>query len=199
MRLHYSFFVFFLLFFTAASQVFSADPDNASAPSGRVVESTNNDSGVTLSVQGPVVVDYDWTGPYIGAHLGYLWGSSDWSAHGTGRGGPLNGSLGFLRGLTSLKELGASSASLRPVTTICCRHGSCSALRRTSRFRTRPEAAKDFLHRPSTKRASAIQLSTPARCAAASVTVAANVYPTDAWAWRCHHRSAAYRQSGRQS
>jgi high affinity Mn2+ porin len=64
MRLHYSFFVFFLLFFTAASQAFSADPDNASAPSGPVVESTNNDSGVTLSVQGPVVVDYDWTGPY---------------------------------------------------------------------------------------------------------------------------------------
>ena len=103
MRIHCLFFVFFLWVFTAASQAFSADPSDASAPSGTVVERTD----VTMSVKGPVVVDYDWTGPYIGAHLGYLWGSSDWSAHGTGGGGPLTGSLDFFKGFDFSKGTGS--------------------------------------------------------------------------------------------
>ena len=86
MRLHCLFVAFFLWVFTAASQAFSADPSDASAPVGTLVERTNNDPGVTMSVKGRAVVDYDWTGPYIGAHLGYLSGSSDWSAHGAAPG-----------------------------------------------------------------------------------------------------------------
>jgi opacity protein-like surface antigen len=30
--------------------------------------------------QAPVVQAYDWTGLYVGAHLGYGWGRSNWSA-----------------------------------------------------------------------------------------------------------------------
>ncbi len=39
---------------------------------------------VTMAVkapwQAPVVQAYDWTGLYVGAHLGYAWGHSNWSA-----------------------------------------------------------------------------------------------------------------------
>ena len=31
--------------------------------------------------QPPVVQAYDWTGLYVGGHLGYAWGRSNWSAH----------------------------------------------------------------------------------------------------------------------
>src|SRR5947199_8330888 len=107
MRLHYLLFVFLLWVFTAASQAFSADPSDASAPSGTVVGRSNNDSGVILSVKGPVVVDHDWTGPYLGVHLGYLWGSSDWNAHGIGGAGPLTGSLDFFKGFDFSKGTGS--------------------------------------------------------------------------------------------
>src|SRR5262249_46133743 len=30
--------------------------------------------------QAPIVQTYDWTGLYVGAHLGYAWGHSNWSA-----------------------------------------------------------------------------------------------------------------------
>ena len=35
---------------------------------------------VKASWQPPVVQPYDWTGLYVGAHLGYAWGHSNWSA-----------------------------------------------------------------------------------------------------------------------
>lgn len=47
------------------------------------------------SSRGPVRWAYsDWTGFYVGGHLGDTWGNSDWSANGPSQ-TPLTGSLGF--------------------------------------------------------------------------------------------------------
>ena len=54
MRLHSLFLVFFLWDFTAASQALNAAPSDAPPPVGTVADHPNDDSGVTMSVQGPV-------------------------------------------------------------------------------------------------------------------------------------------------
>jgi hypothetical protein len=90
MRLHSLFFVFFLWDLTAASQALSADPSDTPPPVETVVDRPNTDSPVTTSVNEPAV-DYDWTGLYVGALVGYGWGSSEWSGHHAG-GPSLNGS-----------------------------------------------------------------------------------------------------------
>jgi high affinity Mn2+ porin len=41
-------------------------------------------------VKAPVPQLYDWTGPYLGAHLGYAWGSSNWSEQPDGLSDTLN-------------------------------------------------------------------------------------------------------------
>jgi hypothetical protein len=50
----------------------------------------------------------NWTGPYIGGHLGDAWGGSDWTAHETGVGAPpLNGSLDFYQPFDFAKGTGS--------------------------------------------------------------------------------------------
>src|SRR5262245_7714749 len=51
---------------------------------------------------------YDWTGAYIGAHLGYAAGSSRWSATEAGSAGPnFTGSLDFYKGFNFSKGTGS--------------------------------------------------------------------------------------------
>ena len=62
---------------------------------------------------------YDWTGFYLGAHVGYALGGSNWSA--TQAGGPnLSGSLSFSNAYNfSTRHRQLSCSDSRPVTTIC--------------------------------------------------------------------------------
>ena len=41
------------------------------------------DSSLLLPVKPPASTAYDWTGFYAGGHLGYAWGSSNWTASTT--------------------------------------------------------------------------------------------------------------------
>ncbi|MGO9984039.1 MAG: carbohydrate porin [Rhodomicrobium sp.] len=50
-------------------------------------------------------VAYDWTGFYVGGHLGYAWGNSNWAA--TGADGPASGSLNFSQGVDLFSEAGS--------------------------------------------------------------------------------------------
>jgi len=58
------------------------------------------DLAPTMPVKAPVVPpSVDWTGAYLGGHLGYSWGNSDWTANATGAAAPpLSGSLNFYNG-----------------------------------------------------------------------------------------------------
>ena len=104
MRLRCLFFAFFLWHVAVASRALGS-----SEVAPPVEPSVDDD------MPGPPeksrTVDYDWTGPYVGANLGYFWGSSGWSAHGAA--GPnLTGSLNFYKGFDFSKGTGSFSGGL---------------------------------------------------------------------------------------
>ena len=56
----------------------------------------------------PPPAAYDWTGVYVGGHIGYAAGSSRWSAMPTGAAGPAqSGSLDLFNGLDAFKGTGS--------------------------------------------------------------------------------------------
>jgi high affinity Mn2+ porin len=57
----------------------------------------------TTSNAGPAT--YDWSGFYVGGHIGYAWGNSTWAA--TGADGNAFGSLNFSQGIDSFSEAGS--------------------------------------------------------------------------------------------
>jgi high affinity Mn2+ porin len=115
MRLQSLFFALFLCHLPAAPQVLFADPSEASPSVGTVIGRTNDTNpAVAVPVTGPTITEYDWTGAYGGAHVGYAWGSSDWTAHGTGATGPsLTGSLDFYKGFDFSKGTGSFFGGLQ--------------------------------------------------------------------------------------
>ena len=55
-----------------------------------------------------------WTGAYVGGHVGYAGGSSDWSARDNGGAGPvLSGSLDFFKGFSFSKGTGSYFAGFQ--------------------------------------------------------------------------------------
>ena len=51
---------------------------------------------------------YDWTGFYLGGHLGYAWGNSNWTANTAGAPGPsVSGSFSLAQPLDSFNEAGS--------------------------------------------------------------------------------------------
>jgi opacity protein-like surface antigen len=45
---------------------------------------TAADLPTAMSVKAlPIYTSYDWTGFYVGGHIGYAWGNSDWTANTT--------------------------------------------------------------------------------------------------------------------
>ncbi len=50
---------------------------------------------------------YDWTGFYLGGHLGYAWGNSDWTMRPGAGGAAASGSLDFSQGFDSFNEAGS--------------------------------------------------------------------------------------------
>ena len=56
----------------------------------------------------PAATAYDWTGVYVGGHIGYAAGSSHWSAMPTGAAGPaLSGSLDLFNGFNAFNGMGS--------------------------------------------------------------------------------------------
>lgn len=79
-----------------------------------VVRARGADSGLAVPVKGPTIADYDWTGPYVGAHIGYATGSSRWSGAPAGASSPsLTGSLDFYKGFDFFKGTGSFSGGLQ--------------------------------------------------------------------------------------
>src|ERR1700689_4734522 len=56
----------------------------------------------------PAATAYDWTGVYVGGHIGYAAGSSHWAAMPTGAAGPaLNGSLDLFNSFNGFNGMGS--------------------------------------------------------------------------------------------
>lgn len=51
-------------------------------------------AATAADVSEPAASTYDWTGPYLGVHAGYLWGDADVSYEGLGGGGEIDGAIG---------------------------------------------------------------------------------------------------------
>jgi opacity protein-like surface antigen len=93
----------FFCYLAAASKALGADPREAPP----IVDRTSTDLAVTGPDKERTIAEYDWTGPYVGAHVGYAWVSSNWTAHETGATGPsLTGSLDFYKGFDFSKGSG---------------------------------------------------------------------------------------------
>ncbi len=54
---------------------------------------------------------YNWTGFYLGGHLGYAWGNSNWTARGAGA--PESGSFSLSQGVNSFDEAGSWFAGVQ--------------------------------------------------------------------------------------
>lgn len=59
----------------------------------------------SMPLKAPPIADYDWTAFYVGGHLGYTWGNSNWAA--TGADGNASGSLNFSQGVDFFSEAGS--------------------------------------------------------------------------------------------
>src|SRR5215813_4114637 len=106
MRLRFFFLVFFSLHLGGASQALCADANESPPANGAAVDRANTETAVAAEVKGAPVAAYDWTGAYVGGHVGYGWGSSHWTAHDAA--GPnLNGSLDFYKGFDFSKGTGS--------------------------------------------------------------------------------------------
>jgi high affinity Mn2+ porin len=65
-------------------------------------------SSVPMPVKAPPVPSsYDWTGFYVGGHLGYAWGSSNWTAPG------ISGSLNLSQPIDTFNETGSFFGGLQ--------------------------------------------------------------------------------------
>jgi outer membrane immunogenic protein len=51
-------------------------------------------AAMAADVSEPVASTYDWTGPYVGVHAGYLWGDVDVTYEDLGGGGEIDGFIG---------------------------------------------------------------------------------------------------------
>ena len=144
------------------------------------------------AVAAAVLQAYDRTALYVGGHLGYAGGRSNW------RSPPISPA----RSACSSPPIfstgrAATSGGCKSATTTCCRTASCSVPSSTPRFRAfqistaSPSAAsRSSLRRRAAWRAIARRCFTPAPCAVASVTLpatgcsmrpAASPGPTTSW------------------
>jgi high affinity Mn2+ porin len=76
----------------------------------RLIEpGTAADLPAAMSVKAPpIYTSYDWTGFYVGGHLGYAWGNSDWAASTTAAVTPsISGSIELFQPFDGFKETGS--------------------------------------------------------------------------------------------
>jgi high affinity Mn2+ porin len=56
----------------------------------------------------PISIAYDWTGFYLGGHIGYAWGNSNWTASTTAAATPsVSGSLNLFQPFDAFNEAGS--------------------------------------------------------------------------------------------
>jgi len=89
-----------------ASHALSADVNESRPTNGAGIDQTNTETAAAAEVKQPPVAVYDWTGAYVGGHVGYGWGSSHWTAHDSS-GPSLSGSLDFYKGFDFSKGTGS--------------------------------------------------------------------------------------------
>jgi high affinity Mn2+ porin len=72
------------------------------------------DAARPMPVKAPIDANYDWTGFYVGGHVGYATGYSRWSATDVGTAAPgLSGSLDFFKAFDGFKGTGSYFAGLQ--------------------------------------------------------------------------------------
>ena len=65
------------------------------------------DLSTPLPVKAPAAELYDWTGFYVGGHVGLAWGNSNWTANPTTGGAPVSGSLNMYQSPNAFYESGS--------------------------------------------------------------------------------------------
>jgi high affinity Mn2+ porin len=65
------------------------------------------DLPATLPLKAPAAADYDWTGFYVGGHIGLATGNSGWALAPLGGGAPVTGSFGLYQSPNAFKESGS--------------------------------------------------------------------------------------------
>ncbi len=65
------------------------------------------DLPTALPLKAPAATDYDWTGFYVGGHLGLATGNSGWTLGPLGGGAPVAGSFGLYQSPNAFKESGS--------------------------------------------------------------------------------------------
>src|SRR4029077_17170644 len=93
-------------------------PDNAARAvlfAGAFLALAGSSGAADLPVKAPpAATAYDWTGLYVGGHIGYAAGSSHWSAMPTGAAGPaLNGSLDLFNSFNAFNGMGSYFAGFQ--------------------------------------------------------------------------------------
>ncbi len=114
-------------------------------------------------------VSYDWTGYYLGAHLGYALGGSNWSATQAGAPG-LSGSLDFSNAYNFSTGNGSYLLGLQAGYDAVSRRAGCLASRPTFRFRVSSAATRRSLRRRPGRRIIWSGSSSPATRGCGSVT-----------------------------
>lgn len=76
---------------------------SAAAPFAAAADLTSSEAAISYKDPAP----YDWSGFYLGGHMGYAWGSSNWTAS-TSAGAPVaSGSLDLAKSIDVFKESGS--------------------------------------------------------------------------------------------
>ncbi len=65
------------------------------------------DLPAALPLKAPAATDYDWTGFYVGGHMGLATGKSGWTLAPLGGGAPVTGSFGLYQSPNAFKESGS--------------------------------------------------------------------------------------------
>jgi high affinity Mn2+ porin len=74
---------------------------------GRAADIADANAVPVMPLKAPPIANtnYDWSGFYVGGHLGYAWGNSNWAASGAD--GSAAGSLNFSQGINPFTEAGS--------------------------------------------------------------------------------------------
>jgi high affinity Mn2+ porin len=88
----------------------------------------------------PAATDYDWTGFYVGGHVGLAAGQSDWTLNPLGGGAPVAGSFGLYQSPNAFKESGSWFEGVQGGYNVMLRNRVVLGIEADSSFPTFPDA-----------------------------------------------------------